>query len=188
MKKVEIITSPNPILRKKAKEVEKIDVNAMEIIEDMILALESSEIEGLAIAAPQIGKSVRIIIVRVREQRDKEGKIIQKAIPLTAYINPKITRFSKEKVSIEEGCLSCPNLYGEVDRPKKVRLEAKDIKGKKIKINASGLLARVFQHEIDHLDGILFIDKVIDKSKIREIDPVEREKEKSKRRSQNEKS
>lgn len=182
MKKVEIITSPNPILRKKAKEVEKIDINVEKVIENMALALESSEVEGLAIAAPQIGKSVRIILIKVREQRDKDDKIIQKAIPLTAYINPQITRYSKEKVSLEEGCLSYPNLYGEVERPKKVRLEATDTKGKKVKVNASGLLARVFQHEVDHLDGILFIDKVIDKSKIREIDPIEREKGKLKRR------
>lgn len=175
MKKVEIITSPNPILRKKAKEVEKIDKNVEKVIKNMTLALESSEVEGLAIAAPQIGESVRIILVRVREQRDKEGKLIQKAIPLTAYINPQITKFSKEKISLEEGCLSCPYLYGKVARPKKVRLESINTQGKKVKVNASGLLARIFQHEVDHLDGILFIDLITDKKTIRKAKPKNEE-------------
>lgn len=171
MKEVKILTLPNPTLRKKAKEVEKVNENIKTVIENMAIALDQSEIEGLAIAAPQVGESVRIILVRVREQIDKEGKLIQKAIPLTAYINPQIARFSKEKISLEEGCLSCPYLYGEVERSKKVRLEAIDIKGKRVKVNASGLLARIFQHEVDHLDGILFIDRVTDKKTLRKAKP-----------------
>ncbi len=170
MKKVEILTEPSPILRRKAKRAEKVNDEVKKTIGEMTSALENSEIEGLAIAAPQIGKSVRIILVRVNEQRDEKGKVIQKAIPLTAYINPEIVKFSKETIELEEGCLSCPNLYGPVIRPKKVRLEALNEKGKKIKINASGLLARIFQHEIDHLNGILFIDKISDKKKLRKAD------------------
>ncbi len=170
MKKIEILTEPNPILRKKSKKVETIDERVTKVIREMTSALENSEIEGLAIAAPQIGRNVRIILVRVNEQKDEKGKIIQKAIPLTAYINPEITKFSRETIELEEGCLSCPYLYGPVIRPKKVRLEALDKKGKKIKANASGLLARIFQHEIDHLNGILFIDKISDRKKLRKAD------------------
>ncbi|RJO60834.1 peptide deformylase [candidate division WS5 bacterium] len=178
MKKVEILTFPNPILRKKAKEVEKIDKKVESIIERMILALESSEIEGLAIAAPQIGESIRLILVRVREQRDKDGNIIQKEIPLTAYINPEITKFSKEKTIMEEGCLSYPNHYGPVERPKKIRFEATLINGKGVKKSASGILAKIIQHEVDHLDGILFIDKLTDKSKLKKVEPKNDEKSK----------
>lgn len=166
MKKVEIITLPNPILRKKAREIEKIDEKVVKVIENMTLALEASEIEGLAIAAPQIGESVRIILVRVNEARDKNGKVIQKAIPLTAYINPVITKLSKDKLVVDEGCLSYPGYFGPVERPRKIRFEATVLNGKKVKISASGLLARIVQHEVDHLDGILFIDRVLDKSKL----------------------
>ncbi|MDO8507407.1 MAG: peptide deformylase [bacterium] len=166
MKKVEILASPNPILRKKSKEVEKIDEKIKTVIENMTIALEASEIEGLAIAAPQIGESVRIILVRVNEARDKDGKLIQKAIPLTAFINPVITKLSKDKVILDEGCLSYPGYFGPVERPKKIRFEAITIGGKREKMNASGLLARIVQHEVDHLDGILFIDLITDKSKL----------------------
>lgn len=171
MKKVEILTLPNPILRQKAKEISKIDKNLESIIERMTFALESSEIEGLAIAAPQIGESVRLILVKVREQRDKDGKIVQKEIPLTAYINPEITKFSKEKTIMEEGCLSYPNHYGPVERPKKIKFEATTLSGKRIKKNTAGILAKIIQHEVDHLDGILFIDKLTDKSKLKKVEP-----------------
>jgi len=171
MKKIEILTDPNPILRKKAKEIACIDGKTTEVIEKMTQALESSEIEGLAIAAPQVGESVRIILVRVKEQKDEEGNVTQEAIPLTAYINPVITKYSKEKTVLEEGCLSLPYLYGPVERPKKIRFEAVGIDGRKIKQNAAGILAKIVQHEVDHLDGILFIDKVTDKSKLRKITP-----------------
>jgi len=171
MKKVKILTDPNPILRKKSKEVEKIDDKAKKVIEKMTSALETSEIEGLAIAAPQVGESVRIILIQVREQKDEEGKIIQKAIPLTAYINPIITKYSKDKTILEEGCLSIPYHYGPVERPKKIRFEATTAEGKKIKKNAAGILAKIVQHEVDHLDGILFADRMADKSKLKKVSP-----------------
>lgn len=167
MKMIEIITFPNPILRKKAKPVQKIDERVKKVIENMTLALEQSEIEGLAIAAPQIGESIRIILIRVNEQRDSEGKLVQKEIPLTAYINPAITKCSKEKNILEEGCLSYPNYYGPVERPVKIRFEAVTVDGKKVKKNAAGILAKIVQHEVDHLEGILFIDRMDDKSKLR---------------------
>lgn len=183
MKKVEILTSPNPILRKKSKEVEKIDEKVKTVIEDMTIALESSEIEGLAIAAPQIGESVRVILVRVNESRDKNGKVIQKSIPLTAFINPVITKLSKDKILIDEGCLSYPGYFGPVERPRKIRFEAITVENKKTKVNAAGLLARIVQHEVDHLDGILFIDRVIDKSKLTKGGIVDAKKEERNKKS-----
>lgn len=175
---VKILTLPNPILREKAKEVEKIDDKVKKIIENMIQALESSEIEGLAIAAPQIGESVRVVIIRVNEQRDDDGKIVQKEIPLTAYINPVITKFSKEKSTLEEGCLSLPYYYGPVERPKKIKFEALSLEGEKIRKNTAGILAKIIQHEVDHLDGILFIDHMKDKSKLKKVERQEGERTK----------
>ncbi len=169
MDKFEIITSPNPILRKKSKKVDALDAETKETIKTMIGALNASKIEGLAIAAPQIGTNKRIVVVRVRETRDEDGRITQKGIPLSVYINPEITKFSKEKSVSEEGCLSCPGLYGPVARAKKIKFEAMDQRGKETKMNAAGLLARIVQHEVDHLDGILFIDKLTDKKKLRKI-------------------
>lgn len=180
MQKVEILIHPNPILRKKAKEVGKIDSKVKKVIEQMTLALESSEIEGLALAAPQIGESMRIILVQVKERRDRDNKIIQKAIPLTAYINPIITKYSKERTVLEEGCLSVPYYYGPVERPKKIRFEAISISGKPVKKSTGEILAKIIQHEVDHLDGILFIDRVKDKSKIRKAEK-ESEEERLKR-------
>jgi peptide deformylase len=102
--------------------------------------------KGVGLAAPQINVSLRVIVYEVDNK-------------FYAFINPEIIKCFKETSSIEEGCLSLPNIYGEVERPEKIILKATNSEGKKIKLKAFGLLARAIQHEIDHLDGILFIDK-----------------------------
>ncbi len=101
---------------------------------------------GIGLSANQIGLDMRLFVAKA------DGKQY-------AIFNPDITKFSKEKVLMEEGCLSVPELYGPVERPEKITMEGYDANGKKIKIKAWGILARVFQHETDHLNGILFIDK-----------------------------
>lgn len=169
MKKTKILTLPNPILRQVAKEVGKMDENVQDIIERMKFAIEKEDI-GLGLAAPQIGESLRIITIRAREIRDENGKLLQKEIPLIILVNPKVTKFSKDKVVVDEGCLSYPGIFGKVERPKKVKVEAISENGKKVKINASGLLARIIQHEVDHLNGILFIDYIKDQSKLEKMD------------------
>ncbi|MEK7463386.1 MAG: peptide deformylase [Patescibacteria group bacterium] len=115
-----------------------------EIIKNM--RLEMAKAIGIGLSANQLGMNMRLFIAKA------SGKQY-------AIFNPIITKFSKETISMEEGCLSVPEIFGAVERPEKITLEGFDTGGKKIKIKAWGLLARIFQHETDHLNGILFIDK-----------------------------
>jgi len=140
-----IVKYPNPILRKKATEVKELSEEIKKLAGDMIEIMIESQ--GIGLAAPQIGESKRIIVV----QMEKGPQV---------FINPKIIAKSKEKELMEEGCLCFPKLFLEIKRAKKVQIEAVTIAGEKVRIEAEGLLARIFQHEVDHLDGVLFIDRV----------------------------
>jgi len=152
---IEIVQKENSVLRKKAKEVPKDMFGKMalkKILRDMKVALESQE-DGIAIAAPQIGLSYRIFIVSpLSYQKESKNK------PLV-FINPKISKLSKEKELLEEGCLSARWLYGKVERHKKASVRAQDENGKLFERGGTGLLAQIFQHETDHLEGVLFVDK-----------------------------
>jgi len=169
---VEIITEPNTILRNKSKEVDKISTDVKILIDNMIDTLRTKP--GVGIAAPQLGINLRIVVIESRGIEKQNDEIVD-ILPLLVLINPTILKYSKERIEMEEGCFSIPNCFGPVDRPKKIKIEALDIKGKKIYINASGLLSRVIQHETDHLDGILFTDYIKDKSKIKIYKPDDRE-------------
>jgi len=142
-----IITEPNPILRQKAQEIEPNKITSPEI-QRLIFDMEETvgPVGGIGLAAPQIGLSVRLIIINLEN----------KLIPL---INPKIIKFSWRKEVGEEGCLSLPGKFGYVKRAKVIKVIAFDKNGKRIEFKAKNLFARVIQHEIDHLDGVLFIDK-----------------------------
>ena len=142
---MEIVTGEdNQILRQKSLPLKHIDASARSLIERMKKVMKQNN--GVGLAAIQIGEPVRIIICEIDDK-------------FYSFINPEIIKvFSKTSV-MEEGCLSLPNIYGEVERPEKIIIKAINFDGKKLKIKAFGLLARVIQHEIDHLDGILFIDK-----------------------------
>lgn len=142
---LKIITNPNPILRQKAKEITDVSTREIQkLIPEMIETMLKKD--GLGLAAPQISQSIRLIAVR-----HKNGEI--------AMINPKIVKKSLLKEWDEEGCLSVPNIFGEVKRCKKITIKYLDENGKQHKMSGEGLFARVIQHEIDHLDGVLFIDK-----------------------------
>lgn len=143
MSNLEIKKYPHPILREKCRKVEKITPEIRELIKKMIETMKKNN--GMGLAAPQVGVAQRIIVVAT----EKEAK---------GFINPRILKKSKEKVVITEGCLSFPNLFLKIKRPREIEIEALDNNGRKIKVG--GLLARVLQHEIDHLDGILFIDRI----------------------------
>lgn len=146
-KTLKIITHPNPLLREKSAEVAKGKVNSFQIKEFCLdVAKTMLAKEGIGLAAPQVGKNIRVIAVNT-----KDGVV--------SMINPKITRKSLLKEWGEEGCLSVPGVFGQVKRHKKITCEYFDLSAKKIKLKAEGLLARVIQHETDHLDGVLFIDK-----------------------------
>jgi len=150
------------VLRQIAEDVpiEKISSAKIQtIISEMKVALESQD-DGVAIAAPQLGYPLRMFIVSHRVAGIIRGE--KKSNPTdqdTIFINPVIKKLSKEKHAVEEGCLSVRYLYGKVNRAKKAEVVAYDEHGNKFIKGASGLLAQIFQHETDHLNGILFIDK-----------------------------
>ena len=153
-----IITTPDPRLREKSTKVKKIDDQTKKIIADMIkmsLDWEKGHPYELstAMAAPQMGVNKRIIIVR--DDLDSKDETA-----FTALINPEIIKLSGKKVIDSEGCLSVPFVYGNVPRFDKARIKAKLVDGTEVRIKADGQLARTLQHEIDHLDGILFIDRI----------------------------
>jgi len=134
---------PNSILRKKCKRVREVTPGIKQLINDMIATMQKNN--GVGLAAPQVGVSKRIIVA-------------QTDYGLKAFINPEIIKKTKEKEIMEEGCLSFPDLWLKVERAKGVEITALDGNGNKTK--AEGLLSIILQHEIDHLDGILFIDRI----------------------------
>lgn len=158
-----IVSEGNPVLRTEAAEVPVSEITSpkiQKVIEDMKKALHSQS-DGVGLAAPQIGIPLQIFIVSKKVFTDKEDDAI--------YINPKIVKYSKERKLMEgEGCLSVRWVYGKVERSTKVTLRAYDEKGVVTERGAGGLLAHIFQHEVDHLHGILFIDKATD---LEEADP-----------------
>lgn len=162
-----IIQSGDPVLRKVAKEVPVKDITTpkiKKILKDMSATLHTQD-DGVAIAAPQIGVSLRIFVVSgtIFDERFVRGKGMPEgettAIPDAVFINPRLTKLSKKKEWKHEGCLSVRPLWGEVERSTHATVEAYDADGKPFTRGAGGLLAHIFQHETDHLDGVLFIDK-----------------------------
>jgi peptide deformylase len=156
----DLITTPNPHLRQASKKVGYIDENITALIEHMeAVTLEweaSREHEvGVALAAIQIDTPLRIIVVR----NDFDNK---KDTSFRAFINPVITKYEGELVEDYEGCLSVKDIYGKVPRYSKVRIKALDTTGKEVRFSAEGFLARVFQHEIDHTNGKVFLDHIKD--------------------------
>ena len=162
---VTIVQKNNKILRQKAKPVSAKDFGTIafkKVVRDMKKAL-GGEPDGVAIAAPQIGAPLRMFLVSnkvfVSGEAPGDSKVISKD---KLFVNPEIIKRSREKDFMEEGCLSVRYLYGRVSRSKKIRVRAFDEKGHKFELGGSGLLAQIFQHETDHLDGVLFTDKAKD--------------------------
>ncbi len=142
---LKIVQEGAPVLREKSKPVENPkSPEIKKLIEDMIATMKDAK--GLGLAAPQVGKSLRLFTVDVEDR-------------VYVFINPEIKDLSKDKSSFEEGCLSVQKIWGPVIRPKKLSIKALDENSKPVKIRAKGLLARVIQHEVDHINGTLFIDK-----------------------------
>ncbi|HOM68471.1 MAG TPA: peptide deformylase [Candidatus Paceibacterota bacterium] len=150
-----IIGKDSRILRKKAQDVKEVNKEIRSLIEEMRRIMKEND--GIGLAAPQIGVDLNLFVAEIDYDKNKKGKFY-------ALINPKIVSKSEATEIVEEGCLSLPKEFGEVERSKRVTVVGLNEFGRKVKIKAEGLLARVFQHEIDHLNGALFIDKA---SKIR---------------------
>lgn len=175
---VTIVSKEDPVLRAIAKPVtpDMLGSAALKkVLKDMKSALAAQD-DGVAIAAPQIGESLRIFVVsgRVFEMlypEDENGAA--KEYPDMAFINPEIVKLSREREEMEEGCLSVRYLYGKISRAKKAKVRALNEKGEAFEVGGSGLLAQIFQHETDHLDGKLFIDNATD---IHDVPPKAQEK------------
>lgn len=168
-----LVEKNHGVLRQICEEVPSHEITGPKVkklLRDMKKALHTED-DGVAIAAPQIGVALRVFIVsgmmfdmtkrKIAHDHEKIDKTLKKKIKENdlVFINPKIKKESKESALMIEGCLSLRWLYGSVKRKKKVTIEAYNEKGKKFTRGASGLLSQIFQHEIDHLDGILFTDK-----------------------------
>ena len=141
---------PDPVLRKSALPVENITDKTLQLLDDMAETMYDAP--GIGLAGPQIGELKRLIVMDCSRDDEKSE--------LWQMINPEVIELSEDNTSLEEGCLSIPGHTAEVSRPDWIKLRFTDIKGKEQQIKAEGLLAACIQHEIDHLDGILFIDHI----------------------------
>lgn len=176
-----IVQKNEPVLRAIAKEVPLEEIGSPRIkgiIEKMQKVLVAQP-DGVALAAPQIGESLRIVVIsgKVYVDPDEMDDFTDTTKDVVCF-NPKIIKSSKERESMPEGCLSVRWLYGKVQRSKKATIEAYNREGKKFKLSGKGLLAQIFQHEVDHLNGSLFIDTA---TELETINPTE-EKQKRKER------
>jgi peptide deformylase len=166
----EIIYASDPRLREKAKRVKQFGTPLKTLADDMLETM--NEAHGIGLAAPQIGLLQRMFVAQLPE--DEEDPQSGKPFVL---INPEVVKSSRDEVEGEEGCLSIPTWYGLVWRPEWVVVKAQDVNGKPIRIKATGMLARVFLHEMDHLDGILFVDRVEDPDKLWQVTPEDLQEE-----------
>jgi peptide deformylase len=155
----QIVFSDDPLLRTKSRHLRRVTPTVQQLIDDMAETMQAAD--GIGLAAIQVGVPERVIVVQLPEDEEdpESGK-------LYALINPELARTSREMENGIEGCLSVPGWVGEVPRHHAVTVKGLDWHGRRVRIKAQGLLARVFQHEIDHCDGILFIDRIEDPEKI----------------------
>jgi peptide deformylase len=151
-----IRTVPDPVLRQKAKRVKAIDKSVRKLINDMQETLRTAS--GVGLAANQVGQTLRLIVLNVP---GNDCKVV---------INPEVLRRIGSRV-VNEGCLSIPGYIGEIKRSELVRVKGQDARGKEIKLKADGLFAEVLEHEIDHLNGILYIDHLESQEKFRKLEP-----------------
>jgi peptide deformylase len=151
-----VLTLPEPILRQKSKRVRTIDGSVRKLADDMIETMHAAS--GVGLAAPQVGVSLRVIVIGLPEEED------------FVLINPEIVRRSGERL-VTEGCLSVPGYYGEIKRAQRVTVKGKDLSGKEVRIKAGELLAQALEHEIDHINGVLYIDHLESDEKLHRIEP-----------------
>jgi len=152
-----ICVVPDPVLRQKSKRVKTIDGSIKRLIDDMLETLHA--VPGrVGLAAPQVGIPLRVIVIGIPEEED------------IALINPEIVRKRGERL-ITEGCLSIPGYFGEIKRAQSVKVKGRDRNGKEIRIKADELLAQVLEHEIDHLNGVLYIDHLESPDKLFKVEP-----------------
>ena len=148
MSQRKIVIEPDPILRKKSEPLEKVDDEIREILDDMLETMYAAP--GIGLAAVQVGILKRIIVIDISKDKEKKSPLF--------LINPEIISKSKKTSVYEEGCLSLPGHFAEIERPAECQIKFVDYNGKEKQLIANGLLATCIQHEVDHLNGVLFID------------------------------
>ncbi len=151
-----ILVVPEPILRQKSKRVKNIDGSVRKLAGDMIETMHAAS--GVGLAAPQVGVPLRVIVIGMPEEED------------FVLINPQVVRRAGERW-VTEGCLSVPGYFGEIQRAQQVTVKGKDLSGKEIRIKAEELLAQALEHEIDHLNGVLYIDHLESQDKLYKVEP-----------------
>jgi peptide deformylase len=151
----EIVTLPDPVLRRKARAVSKFDADLQTLIDDMIETMRQAP--GVGLAAPQVGVSQQVIVVEYPENDQEEGSPKK----LYAMVNPEIVKPSQETISGIEGCLSVPGLVGEVERAVEITVKGLNRRGQPMRVKVKDWMARIFQHEIDHLNGVVFTDRAV---------------------------
>jgi peptide deformylase len=156
----DITRLPDPILRRKAKKIPSIDSSIKGLIEDMIATLDKAK--GVGLAAPQVGVSLRVIVIHIPEQQ------------AFCLVNPEVIKQSGERM-VAEGCLSIPGYQGKLKRSVEVTVKGLDASGKKVRIKATELLAQALEHELDHLDGILYVDRIGEDGELYRIEEGEAE-------------
>lgn len=176
----EIVLVGDKILREQARPVERFDPELRELVRDMIETMQDAD--GVGLAGPQVAESRRIAVIHVPrsvlEEREETENLDSPWVDRPfAIINPEVLDLSHEREEGLEGCLSIPGYLGEIVRPEGVVVQARNEWGKSIQIEASGFLARVIQHEIDHLNGILFIDRLESEDKLYRIEDLEEDEE-----------
>ena len=147
---------PEPVLRQKSKRVKAIDGSVQRLVDNMIETMHSAS--GVGLAAPQLGVPLRVIVIGLPGEEN------------IVLINPEIVRRTGERW-VTEGCLSIPGYFGEIKRAQSVRVKGRDLSGKEIKIKADELLAQALEHEIDHLNGVLYIDHLESADKLHKVEP-----------------
>ncbi len=162
-----ILVAGEPILRQKSKKIKAFGPSIQALMNDMVDTMRAAD--GLGLAAPQIGAPLRMIVIEMPSQRDEEGNEVEPG-QLYVYCNPEIVEASGQEEA-DEGCLSVPGYVGTVKRATLLSVKGQDARGRKVRTKAEGLLARAFQHEIDHLNGVLFVDRIESPDKLRRVEP-----------------
>jgi peptide deformylase len=149
-------TVPEPVLRQKSKRVKNIDGSVKKLAADMLETMHAAS--GVGLAAPQVGVPWRVIVIGMPEEED------------FILVNPEVVRRNGERL-VTEGCLSVPGYYGEIKRAQRVTVKGKDLSGKEVRIKAEELLAQALEHEIDHLNGVLYIDHLESQDRLHKVEP-----------------
>ena len=157
-----VIKMDNPLLHQKAKKVRKIDGSIQKLIDDMVDTMH--DIEGVGLAAPQVGVPLQVVVIQMPDEED-----------VITLINPEIVKTSEESEMMTEGCLSLPGYRGEVQRFTSATVKARDREGKPIRIKGEGLMAQALQHEVDHINGIVFVDHLESMDKLEKTEAEDEE-------------